>query len=276
MRYIRVLCGLGNSSQFCASCCSWNNAHYNPLLFARVNQASDLEIDYSTEFSHKREMSSHIPLDKQFARLGLTENSAGSSGGSNYDSSPDSLRKFGPSVPPKPKKAQPQVPVIPKSNPVLPSYTALEPSYSTVLTTSGMLNHIPDPPQEYANIYSNESTRGGPIYSNLHHHRDRDVRGYFPPPPLEDELPLPPPPADLSFYSGLDVSVDSVGVPHHLLHHFPPPPPGDGEEVTTSPPSPVSSSYSELRRAVGPGSTAGSVAGCNYAPLSQVRSFIQL
>ena len=187
-----------------------------------------------------------IPIEKQFARFGISNKHLGLS--------PESLRKFGPSVPPKPKKAQPQVPVIPKSF-IVP--TCVEPSFSTVLKNHGsngasMLSN-------YENVYEN----GSPIYSNLH-----SIHGtspYLPPPPpppalsTDVDLPLPPPPpaSDLSFYSELDVSGEIL--------HFPAPPALLG--AVASPPSPVSSSYSELRRAVG--STAGSA---NYAPLSQVKS----
>ena len=187
-----------------------------------------------------------LPIEKQFARFGISNKDLGLS--------PESLHKFGPSVPPKPKKAQPQVPVIPKSF-VVP--TCVEPSFSTVLKNHG--SSEASMPNNYENMYENE----GPIYSNLH-----SIHGtspYLPPPPpppalsADVDLPLPPPPpaSDLSFYSELDVSADIL--------HFPAPP--ALHDAVTSPPSPVSSSYSELRRAVG--STAGSA---NYAPLSQVKS----
>jgi len=186
-----------------------------------------------------------IPIEKQFARFGISN---------HLGLSPETLRKFGPLVPPKPKKAQPQVPVIPKSF-MVP--TCVEPSFSTVLKNLG--SNGTDMSNNYENLYEN----GGPIYSNLH-----SIHGtspYLPPPPpppalsTDVDLPLPPPPpaSDLSFYSELDVSGESL--------HFPAPP--TLLDAVTSPPSPVSSSYSELRRAVG--STTGSA---NYAPLSQVKS----
>ena len=105
---------------------------------------------------------SHVPLEKQLARLGLVPDRS-----SSASSSPDSSRRSGPSVPPKPRKAQPQVP---RSNPV-----TLEPSFSTLLTVMG---GRPSPePCDYANIDPY------PIYSN--------VGGYFPPPPqLPQDLPL--------------------------------------------------------------------------------------
>ena len=197
-----------------------------------------------------------LPLDEQFARLGIV-------GGDSRGCSPDGGRKFGPLVAPKPKKAQPQVPVIPKSNNVP---TCLEPSFSMVLTGNNGAN-APDATNTYSNInlYENHSSAGGPIYSNIHH--PLSLSTYFESSPSvtghEDDLPLPPPPppSDPGYYSPLDISHD------HLLH-FPPPP---CQLDVPSPPSPVSSSYSELRRAVG--STTGSM---NYAPLSQVRNLNKL
>ena len=100
----------------------------------------------------------------------------------------------------------------------------------------------------------------------------------------EPELPPPPPPLYQSL-GRLNLHHQHHQHHQHHLHHlhhqhhhhhlhdhngFPPPPPSEEAEeaALTSPPSPVSSSYSELRRAVGPGSTTGSVV--NYTPLSQV------
>ncbi len=209
-----------------------------------------------------------IPIEKQFARMGI---SAGVVDRSDlaYEMSPDSLRKFGPSVAPKPKnKAQPQVPIVPKSSNIS---SCLEPSFSTVLKThnadGSLMTSVSSSSSNYENVEPYlQNGMGEPIYGNIH---QGSMPPYFPPPPPppafasscdnDVDLPLPPPPlpSDLSgYYSG-------VGGDH--LHLFPTPP--SAEEVT-SPPSPVSSSYSELRRA-GCGSTTGSTS--NYAPLSQVQ-----
>ena len=198
---------------------------------------------------------SSIPIEKQFVRMGI---SAGVVDRSDlgYEMSPDSLRKFGPSVAPKPKnKAQPQVPIVPKSSNIS---SCLEPSFSTLLKTHGdgsLMTSVSSSNSNYENVEPYlQNGMEEPIYGNIH---QGSMPPYLPPPPPppafaapcdnDVDLPLPPPPlpSDLSgYYSGG----------------------GDAEEVT-SPPSPVSSSYSELRRA-GCGSTTGSTS--NYAPLSQV------
>lgn len=207
-------------------------------------------------------MASSSPIENQFARIGISTGGIDRSEQLCHDMSPDSTRKFGPSVAPKPKnKAQPQVPVVPKSSNIS---SCLEPSFSTVLKThnaDGSLLMSTSSSSNYENVEPYHQN-GEPIYSNI----GSSMPLYLPPPPPppafaascdnDIDLPLPPPPlpSDLSsYYSGGD-----------HLHLFPSPP--SAEEVT-SPPSPVSSSYSELRRA-GCGSTTGSTS--NYAPLSQV------
>ncbi|CAG9770382.1 unnamed protein product [Ceutorhynchus assimilis] len=84
-------------------------------------------------------------------------------------------------------------------------------------------------------IYTNLShaPRGGAVYSNLPQNRG--------PYPNGDDLPPPPPPLDMS--SGL-----ADYAPCTVNTNLPPPP-----EDLLPPPSPVSSSYSELRRATQPG-----------------------
>ena len=58
-----------------------------------------------------------IPIEKKFSRLGISTGDVERSNQMGYELSPDSLRKFGPSVAPKPQyKAQPQVPIVPKSS----------------------------------------------------------------------------------------------------------------------------------------------------------------
>lgn len=203
------------------------------------------------------------PIEKQFAGLGIST-VVNRSDHLGYGVSPDSLRKFGPSVAPKPKsKAQPQVPIVPKSSNIS---SCVEPSFSTLLKAQNDSDVNLLTSQSSSSNYENLEPylqNEEPIYSNIH--QGSSVPPYMPPPPppafassCDDiDLPLPPPPlpSDLSsYYSG--------GGDH--LHLFPTPP--SAEEVT-SPPSPVSSSYSELRRA-GCGSTTGSTS--NYAPLSQV------
>lgn len=203
-----------------------------------------------------------IPIEKQFTRLGITTGTDRPDQ-LGYEMSPDSLRKYGPSVAPKPKnKAQPQAPIVPKSFNIS---SCLEPSFSTLLKThnaDGSLMTSTSSSSNYENVES-YLHNGEPIYGNV----GSSIPPYLPPPPPppafaapcdnDVDLPLPPPPlpSDLSgYYSGGD-----------HLHLFPSPP---STEELTSPPSPVSSSYSELRRA-GCGSTTGSTS--NYAPLSQVR-----
>ena len=104
---------------------------------------------------------SNLPLDKQFSHLGLS---------ASYDSSPDSVRRFGPSVPPKPKKAQPQVPVVPKSDNI-PKSKVHQPSFCQVLTASAAAAAAAN---NYSNIYENRQHgshhmhQQHPIYSNIH------------------------------------------------------------------------------------------------------------
>lgn len=211
-----------------------------------------------------------IPVEKQFSRLGISSD-VNIPSQTSYEMSPDSLRKFGPSVAPKPQyKAQPQVPIVPKSSSVS---SCLEPSFSTLLKThndDGSPVTSFSSSSNYENVETYHHQGEEPIYGNIHQ-LGSSILTYLPPPPPppafasscdnDVDLPLPPPPqpADLSgYYSGND-----------HLHLFPTPP--SAEEVT-SPPSPVSSSYSELRRA-GCGSTIGSTS--NYAPLSQVLYLFQ-
>ena len=203
-----------------------------------------------------------IPIEKKFSRLGISTGDVERSNQMGYELSPDSLRKFGPSVAPKPQyKAQPQVPIVPKSSNIS---SCLETSFSTLLKThnaDGSLLTSVSSSSNYENVepyLQNEE----PIYGNIH---QLGSPPYLPPPPPppafascdnDVDLPLPPPPlpSDLSGYYGSD-----------HLHLFPT---SSSTEEVTSPPSPVSSSYSELRRA-GCGSTTGSTS--NYAPLSQVQ-----
>lgn len=209
-----------------------------------------------------------LPIEKQFARMGLATASTNLPDPLlDYETSPGSLRKLGPSVAPKPKnKAQPQVPVVPKSSNIS---MCLEPSFSTLLKT-----HNADGSQSstYENVDPYSTGTGEPIYGNIGPGSPSEA-AYFPPPPPppafaascdisndDDLLPLPPPPL-ASDLSCAYVSYSS-GVDH--LHGFPSPP---SAEEMTSPPSPVSSSYSELRRADCE-STTGS--NSHYAPLSQV------
>lgn len=233
----------------------------------------------------------NYPIDKQFSRLGISNPPANHQDA--YGLSSDSQGKYGPPMP-TPKqlhKAQPQVPVIPKSFHV--PLGGLEPSFSSLLLknqnmddeadgdtrSSGRMSNYENinmyQQQPQQQLHHNNRSHPQPIYGNIQHNSSSVV--YLPPPPpppapCDSDLPLPPPPSDLSSYyhstGGLDVSDDS------LL--FPDPPVDeeeeeeDEEEVTSTPPSPVSlvsSSYSELRRA-DCGSTTGSTS--NYAPLSQV------
>ena len=243
----------------------------------------------------------NYPIDKQFSRLGISNPPAPPAAAGwpnhqeiNYGTSPNS--QYGQPSMPTPKqlhKAQPQVPVIPKSFHV--PLGGLEPSFSSLLLknqnmddeadgdarSSGRISNYENinmyQQQQQQQLHHNNGSHPQPIYGNIQHNSSSVV--YLPPPPpppapCDSDLPLPPPPApsDLSSYyhstGGLDVSDDS------LL--FPDPPDNDDdeeedeEEVTSTPPSPVSlvsSSYSELRRA-DCGSTTGSTS--NYAPLSQV------
>ncbi|KAL1502772.1 hypothetical protein ABEB36_007870 [Hypothenemus hampei] len=85
-------------------------------------------------------------------------------------------------------------------------------------------------------IYSNlaHPPRDGVLYTNL---REQNVAAY----PNGDDLPPPPPPLDMSAGLG-DYAPCTVNT------NLPPPP-----DDLLPPPSPVSSSYSELRRATQPG-----------------------
>ncbi|CAB3359398.1 Hypothetical predicted protein [Cloeon dipterum] len=124
-------------------------------------------------------------------------------------------RKVAPAVPPKPNK-KPQ-PLVPRSVSIK---KPAEPSYSTVLHaqtagSSRLYSNLP-PPME-------ENTYGGSTatYCNLPPYSSREV----------DDLPPPPPMSTLS-------QLNTAGLP---------PPPDD--LLPPAPSSPVSSSYSELRRA---------------------------
>ncbi|KAK2705500.1 lipoma-preferred partner homolog isoform X2 [Artemia franciscana] len=144
--------------------------------------------------------------------------------------SPDSLKKkVGPAPPPKVKKAQPQVATISKretqhlnrtgitnTGPVFPQNT-----YSNVVFPP------PPPPPAYPGTQN--------TYSNINNYNAvGDIRATD---GVDEDLPPPPPLPDQGTYTS-DSSVN-----------FPPPPP----EEFMSPPSPVSSSYSELRKATGQG-----------------------
>lgn len=198
---------------------------------------------------------SNYPIEKQFARLGLSPNDQRAH--LVVGVGPDTVSTQALTINPKPTyKAQPQAPVIPRSLNA-PSY--LEPSFSTLLRAEGP---FPTPTSDLSNyenvapfVYADE-----PIYHNVQPRSS--LSPYLPPPPPppllpcanETDLPLPSPPSPSDDLTGY--------YPGDQLHVFPPPPSAD--EIT-SPPSPVSSSYSELRRAV-----CGSTSGSNYAPLSQV------
>lgn len=199
---------------------------------------------------------SNYPIEKQFAQLGLSPSDHKAH--QIVGASPDCNRTQAISITPAPThKAQAQAPVIPRS---LNAPTYLEPSFSTVLRAECANPTSASDLSNYENVtpymYDDE-----PIYHNIHPRSS--LSAYLPPPPPpppvactnETDLPLPSPPSP---------SDDLMGYyPGDQLHMFPPPP--SAEEIT-SPPSPVSSSYSELRRA-----DCGSTSETNYAPLSQVR-----
>ncbi|XP_030747503.1 thyroid receptor-interacting protein 6-like [Sitophilus oryzae] len=140
--------------------------------------------------------------------------------------------------------------------------------YATKNTSSvSTLNSTPKPYDgnksdvAYSNIQIQPSrNRDGLIYSNLAHpSSDRAVYSNLPQDGVTysngDDFPPPPPPLDLS--SGLgDYAPCTVNT------NLPPPP-----DDLLPPPSPVSSSYSELRRATQPGSDFH-----NYSMGSQVSS----
>lgn len=152
------------------------------------------------------------------------------------------LKKVGPAVPPKPKKPQPQVPK---------SYQlsgACEPSYSVPLQTAA-----PETKRSGTNsgpVYSNilpvtASEPGDNVYSNIEptmpmQHLYSNLEPYSKTHIIDDLPPPPPEPADYG----------TCGA--NLSDEFPPPP------------SPVSSSYSELRRATNYQPDFGT-----YAPPSQ-------
>lgn len=145
------------------------------------------------------------------------------------------LKKIGPAVPPKPKKA----PAVPKSyvvdGPSVPSYSSplltsnsdknsqvycnLPPQDVGVNSRNGLSSNVtysnlPAPNKQQV-IYSNISIPNNSTYSNIPTYSNTDG--------IDD---LPPPPPEPVEYSNLPGGAE-----------FPPPP------------SPVSSSYSELRRA---------------------------
>lgn len=174
-------------------------------------------------------------------------------------------RKVGPAVPPKPKKPQPQVPKSYSLN------NQCEPSYSTLLHSGSGENGqtSPDKGRLYTNLpppastgavnhsvssvsstatYSNIQTECGNagstgshlIYSNIGNHTSNEIGntysnvGTFSAASSIGALDdLPPPPPEPAEYS------NQCPAPN-----FPPPP-----DDLPPPPSPVSSSYSELRRA---------------------------
>lgn len=147
-------------------------------------------------------------------------------------------KKVGPAVPPKPKKQQPQVP---KSYSLK---TPSEPSYSTLLQNIGgstlSNSHSSQDGQMYSNVLCNNSD-SSPTYSNVFSSvpaNDKESQSIysnlanFGQPNSSSVEELPPPPPDSSEFN-----------PCHNSS-FPPPP-----DDLPPPPSPVSSSYSELRRA---------------------------
>ncbi|XP_068902316.1 lipoma-preferred partner isoform X1 [Tenebrio molitor] len=189
-------------------------------------------------------------------------------------------KKVGPAVPPKPKKTQPQ---IPQSYPLKQT---VEPSYSSRLQTNQFYSNVP-PQSDYSNAptlplntsnyanvprqqnikttnltpkpyikpdhvtYSNiqvgqSRNQDGLIYTNLvHPPREGNVYSNVPSGGNAyangEDLPPPPPPLDLQTNLG-DYAPCTINT------NLPPPP-----EDLLPPPSPVSSSYSELRRATQPG-----------------------
>ncbi|XP_046388582.1 lipoma-preferred partner homolog [Ischnura elegans] len=195
-------------------------------------------------------------------------------------------KKVGPAVPPKPKKPQTQIPAVPKSYSL---NTPSEPSYSTLLLSGGssggssssgsggghhMHAQIHHPSQSQVPLYSNlpppvggshssgpQSSKGrvgvvrgsdisssiyagtsasSATYSNVGTFSEMDANeSGVAPDEDDDDLPPPPPqPPEGEYNNG------GGGCPSPLPDDLPPPPP---------PLSPVSSSYSELRRATGPG-----------------------
>lgn len=189
------------------------------------------------------------PLAQQLAELNLLkEMHHGSSG--HYGQSPG--KKVAPAVPPKPKKSQPQVPQ---------SYSvkaACEPSYSTRLQgsseTSGsyLYSNVPPMKMNYQNTDYNKpyrppaNVRSGDtrLYSNVlppggtnHVYSNVGLYGSNP----NEELP-PPPPQDMQSGGGGGPGSGYIEC-NPAIEDMPPPP------------SPVSSSYSELRRATDTGYT---------------------
>ncbi|KAG8254544.1 lipoma-preferred partner homolog [Homalodisca vitripennis] len=176
-------------------------------------------------------MTSH--LEQQLAELKLNQSEV-------HNASPG--KKPGPAVPPKPKKPQPQVPKsYPLNGPSEPSFTSplssttperrpAPPIYSNIdqgpgsiinsassVSSTATYNNIEPYKPRYQKaepqnaLYANSNN---PTYSNMSTYAN-----------LVDDLPPPPPkPSEFSDF---------------------PPPPSD----LPPPPSPVSSSYSELRRA---------------------------
>lgn len=174
------------------------------------------------------------PLEQQMAGLKL----------GSGEGQPPSGRKLGPAVPPKPKRPQPQVPKSYALNgPSEPSYTSplqsssspekrphAAPIYSNLEPMSGVSRSSASSTATYSNIepYTPDQSRyrkpdAQALYSNINSNPTySNISTYA---NLVDDLPPPPPePAEYGDF---------------------PPPPAD----LPPPPSPVSSSYSELRRA---------------------------
>lgn len=227
-------------------------------------------------------------LDKQLAELQLLNKTELKAAPQSPGQTGTLGKKVGPAVPPKPKKPQPQVPQSYQiKQQCEPSYStrlqntnsAAPPLYSNIppsvlhtasLSTASTLpmsnkygpkafskgNFDQAPMYSNVQVGSSGQTKNsdGLIYSNIMH----------PPPTARDsgsmysnlsntvnnvyangdDLPPPPPPLDLT-QAGLGTA-DYVQC--NVNTSFPPPP-----EDLPPPPSPVSSSYSELRRATDTG-----------------------
>lgn len=213
-------------------------------------------------------------LDKQLAELQLIANG-------ELKNSMGANKKIGPAVPPKPKKQQPLVPqsysLKKQTEPLYASrlqtavpqqaqmYSNLPPSgpppgsansasqnmYANLPRASPQPNSYIYTPQGYTkppeNTYSNvQRNADGLIYSNLMHPQPGNIGNtvYSNVPNNAvyangDDLPPPPPPVPM---------LPPLSVPFTVNTNFPPPP-----DELPPPPSPVSSSYSELRRATEPG-----------------------
>ncbi|KAF0295888.1 Lipoma-preferred partner [Amphibalanus amphitrite] len=181
-------------------------------------------------------------LDGALSQLHITNSTP-----QGYSSAETKQRKVAPVVPPKPKKPSQQqtaggdadLPPGAVGAPRLPSQPLPPPPEFSAQQAAAGGQELPPPPPPYV-----------PSQYAYGQHGTNGSAGY-PAPPPEDDLPPPPPPelyVDSSEYSG----------------------------ELPAPPSPVSSSYSELRRAnrgAPPPTVPSAVNQFNaYAPLSQTSS----